>query len=413
LQSGYPTLSLNERDRRWKRVRELMEARGLECLVVAGFKGREPAESYFSNEYSEGAVVFPAEGEPVCLCWTNSRVTRHWENVLRGEAAWIEDVRDGSTGPDIVAALREKGYDRASIGVVGLESREPGEPEGYIPYKTWSYVLEHLPGARFVDISQAFAELALVKSEEELTLVRYSAQAGEAACEAMLRTTRPGIAESEIYAAVMNAIFAHGANARYPTLLLHSGPENLSWGPPMWLHRAQAPRVVQEGDLVQAEIFPCYGGMETQQQMSIATKPVHPAIAECAGVARRSYEAGLKALRPGQAFRKVVEAMSAPILEAGLWTLTPLIHSMNPSSWVGGSGVGGTQLREQVPGLKNAGRRVSQVQQEDLIIKPGMVFELEPNACRGKHRVITGGTVVVSDDGAEELNKLATAMRVL
>jgi len=164
---------------------------------------------------------------------------------------------------------------------------------------------------------------------------------------------------------------------------------------------------------VQAEIFPCYGGMETQQQMSIATKPVHPAITECAGIARRSYEAGLKALRPGRAFRKVVEAMEAPILEAGLWTLTPLIHSMNPSSWVGGSGVGAAQLQEELPGLKRTRRRAPQVQEEDLIVKPGMVFELEPNACRGKHRVITGGTVVVTDDGAEELNKLATGMHVI
>ena len=179
----------------------------------------------------------------------------------------------------------------------------------------------------------------------------------------------------------------------------------------MWLHRAQAPRVVQQGDLVQAEIFPCYGGMETQQQMSIATKPVHSAISECARVARRSYQAGLKALRPGQAFRKIVEAMEAPILEAGCWRLTPLIHRMNPSSWVGGSGIGADQPQHELPGLKRTRRRV-QIQEDDLIVKPGMVFELEPNACRGKHRVNVGGTVVVTADGAEELNKLATEMRI-
>jgi Xaa-Pro aminopeptidase len=42
-----------------------------------------------------------------------------------------------------------------------------------------------------------------------------------------------------------------------------------------------------------------------------------------------------------------------------------------------------------------------------------MVFELEPNACRGKYRVNIGGTVAVTEDGVEEFNKLPTELQIV
>jgi antitoxin (DNA-binding transcriptional repressor) of toxin-antitoxin stability system len=42
-----------------------------------------------------------------------------------------------------------------------------------------------------------------------------------------------------------------------------------------------------------------------------------------------------------------------------------------------------------------------------------MVMELEPNASKGMNRVNIGGTVIVTKNGVEELNKLASKMRVV
>nr|WP_199163247.1 hypothetical protein [Elizabethkingia sp. ASV34] len=41
--------------------------------------------------------------------------------------------------------------------------------------------------------------------------------------------------------------------------LLGSGPEYIGWGPPAWQYRSQAPRIIQEGDIVLSEIFALYG----------------------------------------------------------------------------------------------------------------------------------------------------------
>lgn len=412
--SEFPALSLKERDRRWGLVRTLMREKGLDGLVVFGLKGREQLDRYLTNDRTGGIAVFPLEGDVVHLTWTAFDVAAHLESSLRGEASWLRDMRVGATGAGVVNVLLEKGLDRSAVGVVGLESRAPGEPEGWVPYKTWEHIVEKLPRVKFVDVSEEFSELVLQKSEEELVLVRHAAQIGELACEAMLKATKPGVGENEIYAAVMDVLFrngAHGSVSPYLTsMILHSGPDNPSWGPPMWLIRGQPPRIIREGDIVQAEIFPHYGGMESQQQMCVAVRPVHAINQELAQVARRSYEAGLKALRHGNTFGAVVEAMETPLAEAGCWHLTPLIHSLSPLGWVSPTAVG----IENLPGIekyKGVGGRP--VRGGNLVIRHGMVFELEPNACRGKYRVNIGGTVVATEDGTEELNQLPTEMRAL
>ncbi|MFC1992159.1 hypothetical protein ACFLVC_05530, partial [Chloroflexota bacterium] len=48
----------------------------------------------------------------------------------------------------------------------------------------------------------------------------------------------------------------------------------------------------------------------------------------------------------------------------------------------------------------------------DAIMKPGMVWEFEPNVNIGRHYVNIGGTVILTEKGPEELNKMGTQMRI-
>jgi Xaa-Pro aminopeptidase len=391
-----------------------MKGQGLECLLIFGLKGKEQFDGYLTNDRTGGIAIFPIKGELVQLFWHPQYLVSHLESSIRGESSWVRDVRVGANGAGVVEVLQEKGYDEANIGVVGVNIYGAGEVEGIVPYNTWAYILNHLPHAKFHEVSRAFAELVSVKSDEELQLVRRAAEIGELAAETMMKVTRPGISESEIYAAVMYQLFLNGANGLnvpYATpMILQSGPDNPSWGPPIWLIRGRSPRIVQKGDLVQAEIFPTYGGMEAQLQMSIAIEPISPVNKECAAIARKSYEAGLKSLRPEKTFGEVIEAMEEPLRQAGAWHLTPLIHSLNPLSLSTRKGVG----MENLPGIeKYRWKGPTKDVLPDTIIQANTVWELEPNACLGKHRVNIGGTVIVTDEGAVSLHMLPTEMRVV
>jgi len=409
-----PTLSLRERDRRWSLARELMKKEGLDCLVVTApntYYSPNYFDAWLTDDNATGTVIFPLGSEPCYIVWSPMHGTlRMLENLKRGITPWLEDYRVYRWAKDgIVSILRERGLDSATIGVVGLKLQGPGAMGG-IAYGDWLHVIEQLPKATIVDIADAFAQLTLVKSEEEIELARYAAYVGDLACEAMLKVVKPGVSESEIYATIMYTILKNAANALH--VIMQTGVNNLSWGMPIWTYKAQVPPIVQKGDLVQAEIFPIYGGIESQQQMSIATKPVATLTQELANVARRSYDAAINTMHPGITFGEVCDAMEKPIKEAGCWYLTPLAHTMNPNWLTSGLIKGLDQLSEfkGYVGLQEAPMSPSA---RNLVLKPGMMFELEPNACRGTQKVNVGGTVIITDDGVEELNKIAAEMRIV
>lgn len=404
-----PVLTLAERDRRWEGLRARMRARGLDAIVVGSFMGRERLESYLIDDYLDAVVILGCDGEPTVLTFSPQRVSRALESARRGIVPWVSDYRIGFGGARAGEILRERGVGAGTIGVVGFGPTAPGEMEGLLPLGFHRHLVAALPAAQIVDFTADYTDFMLVKSEEEIALLRYAARVSEAASRRMLDVARPGTSEAEVYAEIMREIYRHGCETRYPSLSLQSGPDNIGWGPPRWTLRAEPPRVLERGDVVQAEIHTLYGGQEGQVQMSVALDPIDAALERCAEVARASYEAGLRAVRPGATFADVVRAMEEPLRRAGCWSKTPLLHTLT----FGATGFTPVN-REQLAGTREApieSALAPGIRRGDLILAPGMGLELEPNACLGMQRVNIGGVVLVREDGCEELNDLPTRMR--
>lgn len=281
--------------------------------------------------------------------------------------------------------------------------------EGLITHMMWDHVLKNLPEAEFADVSLDFAQTMLPKTPQELELVRHSARAAEEACQTMLEITRPGIREAEIYAAVVEVLHRNSCVTTYPHVIMSVGADDPGWAPPYWTYAGGPSRVVQPGDLVQAEIMSCYGGFETQVQMAVAIEPVPKVLHTLHDVARDCYDAGLQALRPGAGFLDLAKAMSEPLLKAGHYNMTPLVHSLAPAAFAGHIALNA----EQIPGqdARRVFRTVEPIR--DLELVPGMAFAFEPNACTGQHRVNIGGTVVVGESGPDELNVIPCHMHTV
>ena len=395
-----------ERERRWQRVRRFLERKGLSALVVMGSRHGEPLDAYLSHWVPGCIVIFPLEGEATLLAPMIPEMLALTPETPDKERPWIHDLRAGARGAAIAAVLQEKGLERSSIGVVGLGSLRV-DWEGWIPFRTWERVLSNLPRADFQDVTAEFAEVVLVKSPGELAHVRRAAQVLENASEEMLGAVRSGATELDVYAAIQNVLSRSGAFT--PKFILRSGPDNISWEDPPWFFGVGSPRVLNPGDIVQAEIFAWFGGLEAQVQMSVGIPPVSQVNLQCAQLARQAYEEGVRNLKPEIKFAEVVTAMEAVLDRPGVWQLTPLIHSMNPMRCVGPTG-----LRiETLPGIEAYGRVGSgRIRGGEVVLEPGMVFELEPNACIGRHRVNIGGTVIVTENGNEALNEIPCRMRL-
>lgn len=401
-----PQLSLAERDRRWHGLQALMKARDIDAIVVGSFQGRERLESYLIDDFLDSVVILPKEGEAILFAFSTNRISRAFESERRGFDIWVNDIRVGGGGGRIGETLCDMGFASGRIGIVGLGPTAPGEMEGLLPAGFKANLLARMPDAEIVDFTQAMTDFMLVKSDEELALLRFAADVSEQASAAMIAACVPGASEADVYAEIVREVHRWGCDTRYPFLSLQSGPDNIGWGVPRWTLRAEPPRILQPGDLVQAEIHTMYGGQESQVQMSVALEPVSEAIVRCECVARASYEAGLAAVRPGATFADVVHAMEVPLEAAGCWSKTPLLHTLT----FGATGFTPVN-RGQLDGTREGwleGQITAGIRRGDLPLVEGMSLQLEPNACLGTVRVNIGGSVLVTAAGAEELNVLST-----
>lgn len=404
--AGIPTFSPAERDRRWALARTFMERHGLDALIVFGeHEDAGPApfclDAWFTNERAGTTVIFPKTGEPIVFAPITTYLLDHLEASRRGDGGWIaaKNVRLGRQSGEIIDELKEHGLAKGTIGVIGLEPYIPWHPEGIVPYQTWHRILTRFPDVEFKSVGVDLARLMMPLSKEEIAVVRYSAGIGDMMAQAMAEAARPGVSEVEVYAAGMAA--AHLRGTVVPGMHFWSGPTPTASGPPQWAYRPQAPRVLQEGDYIATEVFCGFGMHQTQHQVAIAIGQVHAEFEEAALVARASYDAGIEALRPGVTFGEVAEAMLKPTESAGGWVRGPQIHGLNPYGSFCRTPAGLRQLEgaERYGEVPSSPTSLSEMQ-----LEPGMTFAFEPSCGLCRHLVTIGGTVLVGDDGAIELN---------
>ena len=401
-----PTLSLHERDRRWSLARAFMEREDLEALIAFGEHedaGAAPFsfDTWFTNDRAGMTVIFSRTGDLTAFVPISTYVNTHLAASRRGDVSWFttEQIRVGQQSGDIAKVLNERGLTKGAIGVLGLEPYIPWLSEGLVPYRLWNSILEQFPAVEFKPVEAEFALLMMPLSREEVAVVRHSASIGDAMARAMVGAARPGVSEAEVYSAGMAA--AHERGTTVPWMHLWTGPEPTGFGPAQWTYRPQAPRILEDGDLVAAEVFCRVGMLQTQHQVMIAIGEVHEDYERAADVARACYDAGLRMLRPGTPFGDVAEAMLKPLEDAGGWVRGPQVHGLNPY---------GALCRfpgdlSQIPGAEAyphvAGRPTELAEME---LQPGMTFAFEPSCGFGPRLVTMGGTVIVGDDGPIELN---------
>ncbi|MCC9073248.1 M24 family metallopeptidase [Flavobacterium sp. F-65] len=405
-------LTLKERDRRWQIARTIMQNNNLDTLVIYGDReSAAPApfciDHYFTNDRLGSVVVFHKDKKPTVITFAPMMVADHMQAASRGDQQWIapEQIYVGKTGENIGRMLKEIGVsENPKIGIIGLEPYPPFYFDGALPHRTWKGIMEVFPKAELKPVFLDFFKLAAPKSEEELALVRYAASIGEAMSEAMRMTVKPGVSEAEIAAAITSTCISMGGFTA--EILMGSGPEYIGWGPPAWQYRSQAPRIIQEGDIVLSEIFALYGMYETQHQAAVAVGEIHPNLERAAQVARECYELGVASLKAGTTFGEVVDCMEKPLLDSKGWHVHPLIHSINPYGPIGFGAAPGIEVLPQAKRYGNVGRLPNPGR--DIVLQPGMTFAFEPNCAFGNHLANIGGTVVVGENGGIELNHNST-----
>ena len=147
-----PRLSLAERDRRYRAVREKMAAENLDVLILPASTARweqTMADSRYLTTIggfgTETLTIFPRDGEVTAYVFNRSDFWRHAQ-------AWVTDIRDGRNlwTSNILERLGELKLEAGRIGIAGL-SGLTRTPDGIIPYTTVAAIKEALPRAEIVN----------------------------------------------------------------------------------------------------------------------------------------------------------------------------------------------------------------------------------------------------------------------
>ena len=382
-----PQLSLEERDRRYRNIRNEMAKSGIDVLLLPANSGRWEqlqADSRYLSSIggfaTEVFTVFPRAAEPTAYVFNRAA---WWKRAQR----WVPDVRDGHNhwAENAIERLKEIGFEKGTIGIAGLSGLFRA-PEGIIPYSTVVKLQEGFPQAKIVNATELMQQARAVKSAEEIGLLERSAAVVEKMIAAMTEAARPGVTERELYAAMAGTMLAHGGEL--PTLFfLGSGPEATQ------STFVPTGRALAKGDRIVNEIEAKIGGYAAQAVAPASLGKPAAEYEKMIELSAQCFDAVLGAMRPGATFGALFDVYTGTIERAGAGKYTwshPMMHARG--------------LGDDGPAL--LGDR--DLERFRLIeLKAGMVFILKPQVrgAGGKGRASIGDTVVVTEGGARRLGR--------
>lgn len=317
------------------------------------------------------AAVIPVEGEPYF-------VVNKLEGELRGLEPWFKNVKiwDEHEAPVQLLAnsLTEAGYGDGRIGV-SVEA-----PWGWV-----NSLMERLPGAEFVDISDHVGYVRMVKTPEEIAFMEKACRISDESMVDAFAQLYTGMTEKELQALMTGGMLKRGASRAFAGVLFgeraalpHGGASERKLKPGEFV-------LVDMGGLYKGYWSDCtrtvfYGDEPSERQREIYE------------VVLRANRASFEASRPGVTCESVDLAARDVIDGAGYGEY--FIHRL-------GHGVG-MEIHEHPYMVRN----------NMHLLEPNMAYSDEPGIyIVGEIGVRIEDLLVCTEDGARSLTKFPRTLR--
>jgi Xaa-Pro aminopeptidase len=231
------------------------------------------------------------------------------EATAQGDQSW-RGVKRILTTPSYASAYYTKEYDaelaatalkpfaQATIGYVGTYQ---------MSYATLDYIKRAFPQARFVDATDMVDKIKVIKSPEEMELVKRAALMQDGAMRAAFAAAKPGMRDTEVAAVAQHYSQCHGSeNGIYLCASMPLGT------PSKFANRHLQNRVIQKGDqiaLLVEDNGP--GGMYTELGRScVVGAKVPQAMKDELAFCKASRKLTLDLLKPGTPCKDIWDAFN-------------------------------------------------------------------------------------------------------
>jgi Xaa-Pro aminopeptidase len=238
-------------------------------------------------------VLVPAQGDPVIFeygnaafrvepFWPGVRPARYWQARFADTQAAAES---GKWAAEITSTLRELGLSGGRLGVDPLD------------FYGFNALAEQ--GLRLTDADETMQAARMIKTADEIELMRQSCAVAEAALYDLQAAIRPGITENELLATFWHRMLALGGEHCFTRLVVSGYKTN------PWFNEAGS-KLVRPNDLVAIDtdmIGPEGYACDVSRTFLCGDRP-SPAQVEAYRIAHDFVQAGIELLKPGVSYHE-------------------------------------------------------------------------------------------------------------
>ena len=376
--------SQNEYKRRLTAIRSRMVARDIDALILT---------SMHNVAYYTG-FLYCAFGRPYAAVITADACTTVSAAIDAGQP-WRRSIDDNVTYTD----WQRGNYYRAINDLLPTAKRI-GIEDDHVTLQNRQAFASFMPNAEWTDISADTMTERMIKSEEEITLIKAGAAVADIGGYAIHAAIREGVREIDVAMAGRDAMELAIAES-FPDSELRD-----SW---VWFqsgintdgaHNPVTCRKLASGDLLSLNTFPMISAYYTALERTLFLGEPDAATRQAWDANLAVHEYGLSLIKPGATCSGITAELNTMFAESGYLERRTFGygHSFGVLSHYYGREAG-LELREDI----------------DTVLVPGMVVSMEPMITIGDDEPGRGGyrehdILVVTAEGAENITKFPYGM---
>jgi len=374
------TFSKQELSSRLVKLRQHMSEVGLDAVLLTSYHNI----NYFSD------FVYCRFGRDYGLVVTHDNYTSVTANIDGGQP-----YRRNQLGDNVVYTDWQKGNFFVALQNLMQDGSRIGVEYDHMPLATMETMKQAFPNAQFADIGVPTMKMRMIKSVEEIAVIKHGARIGDIGGAAVRDAIAVGVPEHEVALAGTQAMVREIANTFPHGELMDTWVWFQSGINTDGAHNPVTSRKIEAGDILSLNCFPMIAGYYTALERTLFADYASDRHLELWEINCKVHRRGLELVKPGVRCCDIAHELNDIFAEHDVLQHRTFGygHSFGTLSHYYGREAG-LEFREDI----------------DTVLEPGMVVSIEPMIMLPEGMAGAGGyrehdILVVGENGAENITK--------
>tara|TARA_B100000953_G_scaffold295949_1_gene287874 strand:+ start:2787 stop:4004 length:1218 start_codon:yes stop_codon:yes gene_type:complete len=374
--------SNSEYKNRQEKLKKIMSNNNLDMIILT---------SMHNVAYYTG-FIYCSFGRPYGCIITEKKIVTISANIDSGQP-WRRSICDNIIYTD----WKRDNFLKAVVKVIGKDNppKNIGIENDHVTLEIKEKFILLFPSSKFIDVSKNLMKLRMIKSDEELKIIRNGARIADIGGEEVIKNIKVGASELEI---------AITGRDKMELEIAKTYPEAEYMDTWVWFqsgintdgaHNPKTSRKLTSGDIMSLNTFPMISGYYTALERTLFLHKADDASLKAWEANIKVHKRGLELIKPGAKCSEICHELNDLFAQLGYlqYRTFGYGHSFGILSHFYGR-ESGLELREDI----------------DTVLKPNMVISMEPMIMIPQGIPGAGGyrehdMLIINDKGAENITK--------